>query len=175
MSDKQVAIFAGGCFWCMVHPFDQWDGVESVRSGYTGGHVENPTYEQVCTGKTGHTEAVKIVYDPEKISYQTMLDIYWSSMDPTDADGQFGDRGSSYRPVIFYTTEEQKAQAQASKEALDQSGRYQKPIVVPIELAQPFYEAEEYHQNFYQKNRAHYQRYSVGSGRVDFIERHKVD
>jgi len=173
MSDKQVAIFAGGCFWCMVHPFDQWDGVESVRSGYTGGHVPNPTYEQVCTGRTGHTEAVRIVYDPAKISYNTILDIYWSSMDPTDAEGQFGDRGSSYRPVIYYTTEDQKAEAEASKKKLDASGRYSQPIVVPIEPAEPFYEAEEYHQDFYRKNQDHYQRYAVGSGRKAFIEAHK--
>lgn len=173
MSEIQTAIFAGGCFWCMVHPFDQWDGVESVLSGYTGGHVENPTYKQVTMGTTGHTEAVKIEYDPQKISYDTLLDIYWSSMDPTDASGQFGDRGSSYRPVVFYTTEEQKEAAELSKKTLDESGRYSKPIVVPIQPAEPFYVAEDYHQDFYRKESDHYNRYAKASGRVDFVERHR--
>ena len=174
MSQTQTAIFAGGCFWCMVHPFDQWDGVESVVSGYTGGHKENPTYKEVCTGTTGHTEAVKITYDPEKISYQTLLDIYWSSVDPTDAGGQFVDRGSSYRPEIFYTSPEQKELAEASKEALDQSTRFSGPIAVPITPATTFYLAEDYHQNFYQINPEHYQRYAQGSGRLDFIKNHQV-
>lgn len=171
MSEK--AIFAGGCFWCMVKPFDQWDGVESVISGYTGGHTENPTYRQVTTGMTGHTEAVEITFDPEKISYDKLLEIYWNSMDPTDANGQFGDRGSSYRPVIYYTTEEQQQLAEASKKRLDESGRFSTPIVVPIEPAEPFYEAEEYHQDFYMKEPDHYNRYAHGSGRVAFIEQHK--
>lgn len=174
MSQTQTAIFAGGCFWCMVHPFDQWDGVESVVSGYTGGHKENPTYKEVCTGTTGHTEAVKITYDPEKISYQTLLDIYWSSVDPTDAGGQFVDRGSSYRPEIFYTSPEQKELAEASKEALDHSTRFSGPIAVPITPATTFYPAEDYHQNFYQTNPEHYQRYAQGSGRLDFIKNHQV-
>ena len=174
MSQTQTAIFAGGCFWCMVHPFDPWDGVESVVSGYTGGHKENPTYKEVCTGTTGHTEAVKITYDPEKISYQTLLDIYWSSVDPTDAGGQFVDRGSSYRPEIFYTSPEQKELAEASKEALDQSTRFSEPIAVPITPATTFYPAEDYHQNFYQTNPEHYQRYAQGSGRLDFIKNHQV-
>lgn len=174
MSQTQTAIFAGGCFWCMVRPFDQWDGVESVVSGYTGGHKENPTYKEVCTGTTGHTEAVKITYDPEKISYQTLLDIYWSSVDPTDAGGQFVDRGSSYRPEIFYTSPEQKELAEASKEALDQSTRFSGPIAVPITPATTFYPAEDYHQNFYQTNPEHYQRYAQGSGRLDFIKNHQV-
>ncbi|MBG9987399.1 peptide-methionine (S)-S-oxide reductase MsrA [Aerococcaceae bacterium DSM 111176] len=171
MSEK--AIFAGGCFWCMVKPFDQWDGVESVISGYTGGHTENPTYRQVTSGMTGHTEAVEITFDPEQISYDKLLEIYWNSMDPTDANGQFGDRGSSYRPVIYYTTQEQQQEAEASKKSLDESGRFSAPIVVPIEPAEPFYEAEEYHQDFYMKEPDHYNRYAHGSGRVAFIERHK--
>lgn len=169
---KEVAILAGGCFWCMVKPFDQWDGVESVISGYTGGHVANPTYEEVCTGTTGHTEAVKITFDPEVISYEKILDVFWTVMDPTDIGGQFGDRGSSYRPEIFYTTEEQKEIAEASKKTWDTSGRFSKPIVVPITEASEFYDAEEYHQDFYKKNPVHYQNYSVGSGRVDFIRQH---
>ncbi len=173
MMALETAIFAGGCFWCMVKPFDQWDGVESVVSGYTGGHTENPTYREVTTGLTGHTEAVEITYNPEQIAYETLLEIYWNSMDPTDADGQFGDRGSSYRPVIYYTTEEQRLLAEASKKALDESGRFNAPIVVPIEPAETFYEAEDYHQDYYLKNPDHYNRYAHGSGRVDFIKRHK--
>lgn len=157
----------------MVHPFDEMDGVEKVISGYTGGELANPTYQQVGTNTTGHTEAVEITYDPTKISYETLLDIYWSSMDPTDATGQFGDRGSSYRPVIFYTSPEQQAQAQASKEALDDSGRFGKPVVVPIEPAKPFYEAEDYHQDFYKKEPAHYQQYHRASGRKAFVEKHR--
>lgn len=166
---KEVAVLAGGCFWCMVKPFDQWDGVESVISGYTGGHVENPTYEEVCTGTTGHTEAVQITFDPEVISYDKILDVFWSVMDPTDAEGQFVDRGSSYRPEIFYTSPEQQKIAEASKEALDQSGRFDKPVVVPITAASAFYPAEDYHQDFYKKNPAHYQAYRTGSGRDDFL------
>ena len=162
---EETAILAGGCFWCMVHPFDQWDGVHSVTSGYTGGHVENPTYEAVCSGETGHTEAVKIVFDPSVISYEKLLEIYWSISDPTDADGQFINRGSSYRPGVFYLTPEQQATAEASKAALDQSGRYDKPVVTEITAAGPFYDAEEYHQDFYQKDPEHYQAYRVRSGR----------
>ena len=149
----------------MVHPFDQWDGVHSVTSGYTGGHVENPTYEAVCSGETGHTEAVKIVFDPSVISYEKLLEIYWSISDPTDAGGQFINRGSSYRPGVFYLTPEQQATAEASKAALDQSGRYDKPVVTEITAAGPFYDAEEYHQDFYQKDPEHYQAYRVRSGR----------
>lgn len=174
MSQFDKAVFAGGCFWCMVQPFDEMDGVEAVISGYTAGDVENPTYEQVKTGTTGHTEAVEITFDPEKISYQQLLDIYWSSMDPTDATGQFFDRGSSYRPAVFVNSEEQRELAQASKEALDASGRFSKPVVVPIEDVHPFYPAEDYHQDFYKKNPDHYNRYSTGSGRVAFIEEHQV-
>lgn len=173
MSEFNKAVFAGGCFWCMVHPFDEMDGVEAVVSGYTGGKLENPTYEQVKMGTTGHTEAVEITFDPEKISYQQLLDIYWSSMDPTDATGQFFDRGPSYRPAVFVNSEEQRQLAQASKEAVDGSGRFTKPVVVPIEDAEPFYDAEEEHQDFYKKNPDHYNRYSTGSGRVAFVQEHK--
>lgn len=149
----------------MVKPFDQWEGVHSVTSGYTGGHTVNPTYEEVCSGETGHTEAVKIVFDPSKISYEQLLDIYWTISDPTDADGQFINRGSSYRPGVFYLNDEQKAKAEASKRALDQSGRYDKPVVTEITAAGPFYDAEEYHQDFYQKDPEHYQAYRIRSGR----------
>lgn len=168
----QEAIFAGGCFWCMVHPFDQWPGVIEVLSGYTGGTVLNPTYEQVKTGTTGHTEAVKITYNPEIISYSQLLDVYWSVIDPTDSEGQFVDRGSSYRPEIFYLNEEQRVIAEASRAQIDLSQRFSKPIVVPITAASTFYPAETYHQNFYQKNPAHYERYRHLSGRDAFIERY---
>lgn len=172
--NKEVAIFAGGCFWCMVHPFDQWPGVIEVESGYTGGHVPNPTYEQVKTGMTGHTEAVKITYDPSIISYEKLLEVYWSVIDPTDIEGQFVDRGSSYRPEIFYTTEEQRQLAEQSKVILDLSKRFSEEIVVPITPASEFYPAEDYHQDFYKKNPSHYQRYREGSGRQQFIEQHQA-
>lgn len=168
----KTAVFAGGCFWCMVKPFDSLDGIEQVLSGYTGGHVENPTYEEVCSGTTGHTEAVEITYDPSKMSYEELVNIYWQQTDPTDASGQFADRGDSYRPVIFYENEEEKAIAEQSKRELDASGRFTKPIVVSIEEKETFYPAEDYHQDFYKKNNAHYTRYRKGSGRDDFLDEH---
>lgn len=168
----EKAIFAGGCFWCMVHPFDEQPGVISVISGYTGGHVENPTYEQVTTGTTGHTEAVEITFDPEILSYKELVAIYWQQTDPTDALGQFADRGDSYRPVIFYANEVQREIAEESKEALQNSGRFTKPIVTKIEPAQPFYPAEDYHQDYYRKNSLHYNLYRQGSGRAKFIKDH---
>ena len=169
---QERAIFAGGCFWCMVKPFDQWEGVNSVVSGYTGGHTVNPSYKEVCSGTTGHTEAVEISYDPERISYDQLLEIYWSSIDPTDAGGQFGDRGSSYRPEIFYTTDVQREAAEASKEALNQSGVFDKPIVVPITKASEFYPAEDYHQDYYKKEPEHYERFAEFSGRNPFLRNH---
>lgn len=168
----KTAVFAGGCFWCMVKPFDSLDGIEQVLSGYTGGHVEHPTYEEVCSGTTGHTEAVEITYDPSKMSYEELVNIYWQQTDPTDASGQFADRGDSYRPVIFYENEEEKAIAEQSKRELDESGRFIKPIVVSIEEKETFYPAEDYHQDFYKKNNAHYTRYRKGSGRDDFLDEH---
>jgi peptide-methionine (S)-S-oxide reductase len=166
---KDTAIFAGGCFWCMVKPFDSQPGILKVVSGFTGGHVPNPTYQQVTTGTTGHTEAVEITFDPEVISYEELVAIYWQQTDPTDAFGQFADRGDSYRPVIFYNSEEQKAIAEKSKAQLQASGRFDRPIVTKIEPAEPFYPAEDYHQDFYKKNAAHYNAYSEGSGRAGFI------
>src|SRR5690606_26834199 len=151
MSDLEKATFAGGCFWCMVKPFDQWEGVESVISGYSGGNIENPTYEQVKSGTTGHYEVVQITYDPTKLSYETILNIYWQQIDPTDPDGQFHDRGSQYRTAIFYHTEEQRILAEKSKSELEKSGKFNRPIVTKILPAQPFYPAEEYHQDFYKK------------------------
>ncbi|MFF5994739.1 peptide-methionine (S)-S-oxide reductase MsrA [Lysinibacillus sp. KU-BSD001] len=167
-----VATFAGGCFWCMVKPFDEQPGIESVISGYTGGHVEQPTYQQVCSETTGHLEAVQITFDPEIYSYEKLVRLYFTLIDPTDAGGQFYDRGESYTTAIFYHDEEQKEIATRVKEELNTSGKFAQPIAVKIREAKPFYRAEEYHQYYYKKNPAHYNRYSVGSGRVAFIERY---
>lgn len=152
----EKAIFAGGCFWCMVQPFEEQKGIESVVSGYTGGHVENPTYEQVKSQTTGHTEAVEIMFDPDQISYEELVEVYWGVTDPTDAMGQFMDRGESYRPVIFYSNEEQKEIAEKSKAKLEKSELYTEPIVTQIEKASTFYPAEEEHQDFYKKNPERY-------------------
>jgi len=149
---KKNALFAGGCFWCMVEPFDERPGIESVVSGYTGGFVDNPTYEQVKSQTTGHTEAILITYDSDIVSFKQLVDTYWTVTDPTDASGQFMDRGDSYRPVIYYYDEEQKRVAEHSKESLNNSGRYKKNVVTSIEEAGPFYEAEEEHQDFHKKN-----------------------
>lgn len=167
----EKATFAGGCFWCMVKPFDSYDGIESVVSGYTGGDLPNPTYEQVCSETTGHYEAVQITFQPDVFPYEKLLDIFWTQIDPTDAGGQFFDRGQSYQTAIFYHTEEQKRAAEKSKQELDNSGKYEKPVATKILPAKPFYLAEEYHQDYYKKNPAHYNRYSVGSGRAGFIEK----
>ncbi|WP_179395495.1 peptide-methionine (S)-S-oxide reductase MsrA [Lacticaseibacillus absianus] len=148
---SETAIFAGGCFWCMVEPFDTQPGIQAVVSGYTGGHVPDPTYEQVASHQTGHTEAVKITFDPAVISYAKLVEIYWRQTDPTDAMGQFQDRGDSYRPVIFVNSPAQRATAEASKAALSASGRFKAPIVTTIEAAKPFYPAEAAHQDFYKK------------------------
>lgn len=164
------AIFAGGCFWCMVHPFEERDGVISVLSGYTGGHVPNPTYEEVCSHATGHTEAVEIIYDPQKISFEDLVDIYWEQTDPTDAFGQFQDRGDNYRPVIYYFNESQKEIAESSKRRLQASGRFDDPIVTTIEPAQTFYVAESYHQNFYKKDPLRYKLSSAARRR--FLKEH---
>ena len=163
-----TAIFAGGCFWCMVEPFDNITGVEEIISGYTGGHTINPTYADVCTGKTGHTEAVKITYDPGKISYNQLLNYYWQVTDPTDAMGQFQDRGDNYRPVIFYNSQFQKEAAEKSKQELANSGKFDKPIVTSIEKAMPFYPAD---QDFYKKDPERYALEESG-GRSDFIKKH---
>lgn len=152
------AIFAGGCFWCMIQPFDTLPGIHSVLSGYTGGFVENPTYEQVKQHLTGHTEAVEIIYDPVLISYEELVELYWQQTDPTDAFGQFEDRGDNYRPVIFYFTEKQRHIAEASKAKLQESNRFQAPIVTAIEKAQEFYVAELEHQEYYKKNPENFQR-----------------
>lgn len=166
----ELATFAGGCFWCMVKPFDEQPGIEKVVSGYTGGHVENPTYEQVCSEQTGHYEAVQITFDPEIFPYEKLLELYWQQIDPTDPGGQFYDRGQSYQTAIFYHNEEQRVSAESSKQKLQESGRFQKPIVTKILPAKPFYEAEDYHQHFYKKNPLRYNAYSHGSGRNAFIK-----
>ncbi|WP_190287538.1 peptide-methionine (S)-S-oxide reductase MsrA [Paenibacillus darwinianus] len=168
----ELATFAGGCFWCMVTPFDRMPGVTKVTSGYTGGHVENPTYEQVCSEMTGHAEAVQIEFDPRVISYEKLLGVFWQQIDPTDSEGQFFDKGQSYRTAVFYHSDEQKLAAQASKAALQASGRFDKPIVTAIVPAGPFYEAEEYHQDYYKKNALRYKMYRKGSGRDAFIRNH---
>ena len=167
-----LATFAGGCFWCMVKPFDEQPGIKSVLSGYTGGHVENPTYEQVCSETTGHLEAVQITFDPEIYPYEKLVRLYFTLIDPTDAGGQFYDRGESYTTAIFYHNDEQKEIAERIKAELEASGKFKLPIAVKIREAKPFYVAEDYHQHYYKKNPAHYNRYSVGSGRVAFIEKH---
>lgn len=154
----------------MVKPFDQWDGVHSVLSGYTGGQVENPTYEDVKKGGTGHFEAVEVTYDPSIISYETIIDIYWKQIDPTDDGGQFHDRGDSYRTAIFYHDEEQKRIAEKTKQQLAESGKFNKPIVTSILPATTFYPAEEYHQDFYKKNQQAYAEDRAKSGRDEFIK-----
>lgn len=167
---NKLATFSGGCFWCMVKPFDKYDGVLKVVSGYTGGHTKNPTYEQVCTDTTGHIEAIQITYDESLISYNELLDIFWKQIDPTDEHGQFNDRGHKYKTVIFYHDDTQKELAIKSKENLEKSNKFNKKIATQIIPASVFYEAEDYHQNYYKKNPLHYDMYYKGSGRYDFIK-----
>ncbi len=169
---EELATFAGGCFWCMVKPFEELAGVMKVVSGYTGGCKEHPTYEEVCSHATGHYEAVQVTFDPAVLRYEKLLDIYWRQIDPTDAGGQFFDRGASYGTAIFYHTEEQKREAEASKQVLVESNRFGRPIVTQILPASTFYHAEDYHQNYYHKNPLHYNRYRQGSGRDSFIKKH---
>ena len=165
------AIFAGGCFWCMEPPFEKLDGVHAVISGYIGGHQENPTYQEVSAGRTGHAEAVEIRYDPAKVSYATLLEVFWRNIDPTDAGGQFVDRGSQYRSGIFFLNEEQQRLAEASKQALQASGRFAKPIVTEIVPATVFYPAEAYHQDYYKENPVRYKYYRWGSGRDQYLDK----
>ncbi|MBE4910111.1 peptide-methionine (S)-S-oxide reductase MsrA [Bacillus luteolus] len=168
----ELATFAGGCFWCMVKPFDEQPGIEKVISGYSGGQKENPTYKEVCSETTGHYEVVQITFNPEVFPYSKLLDVFWQQIDPTDSGGQFYDRGDSYKTAIFYHSEEQRKIAEESKKNLDESGRFSKPIVTDILPAAPFYPAEEYHQDYYKKNPTHYTRYRKGSGRDAFIKDH---
>ena len=167
----QRAIFAGGCFWCMESPFEKLDGVDEVISGFTGGHVPDPTYEQVTAGNTGHVEAVEIHFDPELISYEQLLHVFWRQINPTDARGQFVDRGTHYRSAIFYLDEQQRLQAEQSRDELAASGVFDQPLVTEILPAGPFYPAEEYHQDYYKKNPLRYWYYRNGSGRDGFLDR----
>ena len=166
-----TATFAGGCFWCMEPPFEKLAGVQGVVAGYSGGHVRNPSYRQVAGGTTGHVEAVQITYDPEIISYEDLLDVYWRQIDPTDAGGSFYDRGEEYRSVIFYHNTEQRRQALASRDALSDSGLFTKPIVTEILAFKNFYEAEPYHQDYYIKNPIRYNFYRYRSGRDRYIQK----
>lgn len=161
----EIATFAGGCFWCMEPPFDKLDGVISTTSGYIGGHVKNPSYPQVSSGSTGHTEALQVVFDPGKVSYEKLLSVYWKNVDPTSADGQFCDRGSQYRPEIFHHNPSQELAATKSRDALKSNKPFKEPIVVDITKASTFYPAEGYHQDYYLKNPLRYKYYRYSCGR----------
>jgi peptide-methionine (S)-S-oxide reductase len=160
-----VATFAGGCFWCMEPPYDKLPGVTATISGYTGGRTANPTYEEVSAGTTGHTEAVQVIYDPKKVSYEKLLEVFWVNIDPTVKDRQFCDTGTQYRTGIFYHDEAQRKAAEASRAALERARPFKEPIVTPIEMAGAFYRAEEYHQDYYRKNPVRYDFYRKGCGR----------
>jgi peptide methionine sulfoxide reductase msrA/msrB len=172
-SDKElrIATFAGGCFWCTESDFEKLPGVVKVISGYTGGHKEKPTYKEVSSGTTGHVEAVQVHYDPSKVTYEELLDFFWRHIDPTDAGGQFVDRGEQYRSAIFYHDEEQKRLAEESKNALDKSGRFDKPVATEILPFTQFYEAEDYHQDYYKEHSVKYKFYRYRSGRDQFLEK----
>jgi peptide methionine sulfoxide reductase msrA/msrB len=172
MSDTlETAVFAGGCFWCLEPPFEQLDGVREVNSGYTGGTVKNPSYQQVTSGETGHYEAIQIIYDPSKVSYEKLVNTFWQQIDPTDAYGQFVDRGSQYHTAIFYNNDAQRNIAVESKEKLEKSGKFNKSIATKVLPLTEFYPAEEYHQNYYIKSASNYKRYRSHSGRDQFIEK----
>jgi peptide methionine sulfoxide reductase msrA/msrB len=175
MTEKEIqtitAVFAGGCFWCTESDFEKIPGVLDAVSGYTGGTVANPTYEQVSAGGTGHAEAVQVIYDPAKVTYKQLLDVFWRHMDPTDAGGQFVDRGSQYRSVIFYADDDQRRQAEASKAALEASGQFDRPVATEIQPLGPFYKAEGYHQDYYKKNPVRYNYYRWNSGRDQFLSK----
>lgn len=166
----EKAMFAGGCFWCMVTPFEDLPGIHGIVSGYAGGWKENPAYEEVKTGTTGHYEVVQIIYDPEVFPYEKLLELYWPQIDPTDDGGQFQDRGPQYRTAVFYYTEEQRAAAEASKAQVAASGRFEAPVVTEILPAAVFYPAEEYHQDYHKKNPKHYKEDRTQSGRDEFIQ-----
>jgi len=169
--ELKKAVFAGGCFWCMEKPYEAYEGIKSVVSGYTGGKLENPSYGEVSSGSTGHLEAVEVTYDPAAITYEKLLDIFWRQIDPTDPGGQFADRGQQYSTAIFYGDEKEKGLAEKSKNDLESSKKFDKPIATKIIKAVTFYPAEEYHQDYYKKNPAHYNSYRHGSGRGPFLER----
>jgi peptide methionine sulfoxide reductase msrA/msrB len=168
---EETAVFAGGCFWCMESPFEKIEGVSAVISGYTGGTKENPTYQEVSAGTSGHLEAVQVRFDPTKVSYARLLDVFWRQVDPTDAGGQFVDRGSQYRSAIFYANDEQKRLAEESKAKLAGSRRFTKPLATEILPAGKFWPAEDYHQDYYEKNPIRYKYYRWGSGRDEFLDK----
>ena len=165
-----VATFAGGCFWCMEPPFDKLEGVISTTSGYAGGQKANPSYEEVSSGGTGHAEAVQVVYDPARIAYEQLLEVYWHNVDPVAVNRQFCDAGTQYRSAIFYHDDTQKQLAEASKKALEESGRFDRPIATEIVKASAFFPAEEYHQDYYKKNPIRYKLYRTGCGRDKRLE-----
>ena len=167
-AETRTAVFAGGCFWCIQPAFDKAKGVIKTVVGYCGGSEPNPTYELVSSEKTGYRESIQIIYDPAKISYDQLLDIYWRQIDPTQSDGQFTDIGPSYRAAIFYSSDDEKRVADTSKEKLARSGKFNKPIVTEILPAMKFYPAEAYHQKYYQQNPEHFEAFEEGSGRVSF-------
>ena len=169
--EYNIATFAGGCFWCTESALEDLPGVIKVVSGYSGGDVENPTYEEVSTGKTGHYESIQVTFDPRIISYKKLLENFWKQIDPTSAIGQFADIGPQYRTAIFYHNEIQKAVALKSKQEINDSGRFSKPIVTEIIEFKNFYPAEDYHQNYAKKNPDHYQSYAIGSGRKDKLKK----
>jgi len=160
-----VATFAGGCFWCMEPPYDKLPGVTATISGYMGGRTLNPTYQDVSAGTTGHAEVVQVVYDPKKVSYEKLLEVFWVNIDPTVKDRQFCDSGTQYRTAIYFHNEEQRKAAEASKAAVEKTKPFKEPIVTPLEMAGPFYPAEDYHQDYYTKNPVRYQFYRNGCGR----------
>lgn len=164
------AVFAGGCFWCMEGPFEAEEGVVEAVAGYCGGGEENPSYEEVCRGETGHRESVQVTYDANIVDYEYLLDVFWRQIDPTDASGQFADRGYHYQSAIFYSDEHELKAAALSKRQLDESGVFDRPVVTEILPMVQFYPAEDYHQNYYQTNESHYNAYKAGSGRKAFIE-----
>jgi len=168
--ETELATFAAGCFWCMEHPFDALNGVISTTSGYTGGHQENPTYEQVSSGSTGHTESIQVLFDPTIITYATLLDTYWKNSDPTTANRQFCDVGSQYRPAIFYHSEAQRIAAQQSKDQLIKTSSFGRSIITEITAAQTFWPAESYHQNYYLKNPVRYNFYRYRCGRDERLQ-----
>ena len=170
-ANLQPAYFAGGCFWCMQYAFDRVKGVKKTIVGYTGGKVAAPSYEDVSGGDTGHAESIEVLYDPKEVTYPQLLDVFWHNIDPTTVNRQFADRGTQYRTAVFYRNDEEKKAAEASKAALEKSGKYDKPIVTQFVPAGTFYPAEDYHQEYYQKNPDHFQAYEIGSGRAGYIKR----
>ena len=165
----QTALFAGGCFWCMQPAFDNTPGVTATSVGYTGGDAKTATYEQVSSGKTEHVEAIQVTYDPARVTYERLVELYWENVDPTDSEGQFADKGSQYHTAIFYADDAQHKAAEASKKVIEQKFKPQ-PVVVKILPAKPFYAAEDYHQKYYAKNPLRYNAYKQGSGRADYLK-----